>query len=322
MEKIFVLGKALWDVILETEVELKENLFCFPFKEKTLAKSLVQEPGGGALNTSLAFKKLGFEPIPLAVVGKDFLGEEIRERLKEEGITTKFIGSTHKHTGTSVVVLGKKGLHTALIYPGANKELEADDIDTAALKEARWWLILSWGNVNEEIIKEIVNKKEKLGKHLVFNPGKIQLQYPEKLKSLLAVTDILIVNKQELFSLVGRGKSLSETLVKAVGWGPKIVVATLGRQGSIVYDGGYFYRTPVYPAAVVDSLGCGDAFTSAFLAWFIKTGKIEQAVLAGTINSASVVSERGTVAGQLTDKEISKKIANAEIKVKKEKVSQ
>ncbi len=322
MESILVLGKVLWDVILQTEVELTKDLFCFPFKEKTLVKTLLQEPGGGAVNVSLGLKKLGFQPLPVALVGKDFLGEEIRERLKQEEIITASVGSVSHNTGTSVIILGREGLHTALIYPGANRFLKAEDFDFSLAKQARWWYILSWGNTDPGVIETLIKKKTKWGKHLAFNPGKIQLANLPVIRPLLSHTDILIVNEQEVYTLLGARKPLEKAMRQVVGLGPKIVVVTLGKRGSAAYDGGYFYRAPVYPAKVVDSLGCGDAYSSAFLAWFIKTGKIEKAIMAGTINSASVVSHRGTTKGQLSEKEIEAKIKENKLKVRKKPVGE
>lgn len=173
------------------------------------------------------------------------------------------------------------------------------------------------------MVELICQKKEKYGRHLAFNPGRIQLSERRRILPLLKVTDILIVNQKELSLLLGKRvaqKDLKEALKEAVGLGPKIVAVTLGKKGSLVYNGAYFFSAPVYPAKVLDSLGCGDAYSSAFLAWFIKTGKIEEAILAGTINSASVVSQEGTTAGLLTPKVIAERIKEKKIEVKKEKI--
>lgn len=323
MEKIFIFGKALWDVILRTDVKLEKDRFSLPFREKTIIKDFLQEPGGGVINVAMSLKNLGFDVLPQALIGKDHAGEGIREVLQERKIYTHLIGSTKYQTGTSIVILGENGLHTALIYSGANSYVRASDFDFRELKEARWWFILSWGNTDEKIIEKIIVNKEKLGKHLAFNPGKIQLESVEKIKPLLRVADILFVNEKELSLLLGKKiktKELKEALVEAVGLGPKIVVVTLGIRGSVVYDGGHYFSTPILKAKVVDSLGCGDAYSSAFLAYFLKTGKIEKAILAGTINSSSVVSAKGAIAGLLDEKKIDKKFEKVRIKIKKENI--
>jgi len=321
MQKVFVFGKALWDIVLSTDIRVKGNKFCLPFREKTIINDLMQEPGGGAINISFSLKKLGFEPLPLAVSGKDLWAELLLGQIKEKKITSSLLVFSKNKTGNSIIISGQNGLHTALIYPGANKNIKKKDFDFSKIKKARWWFILSWGNSNREIADLIADKKEKLGCSLAFNPGRIQLEKKDNVLNLLKVSDILFVNEKELGLLLEQKISkaqVKKAMVEAVGLGPKIIVVTLGRFGSIVYDGGYFYSAPIYPAKCIDALGAGDAYSSAFLAWFLKTGEIEQAILAGTINSALVVSQIGTLRGQLNKEQLAQKIQQAKIRVKKE----
>jgi len=321
MEKILVFGKALWDIIIDTDIEFKEDFFALPFREKAIIKSLLEEPGGGAVNVSLSLKKLGFEPVLFALVGKDTRGEAIRSFLKRKGIHTLFLGMAKHKTGLSVVIKSKDGFHSALIYPGANKWIKERDFSPEEVKEARWWFILSWGNNDENLVKKIINEKQRLGKYLAFNPGKIQLEAVEKIKPLISNTDILFLNEKELSLLLKKKialKKIKEAIKEVVGLGPKIVVITLGAKGSMVYDGRFFYSMSSFPIKYKDSLGAGDAYCSAFLGWFLITGKIEESLKAATINSASVVSCEGAILGQLNKEKIEEKIKKLKLRVKKE----
>ena len=47
--------------------------------------------------------------------------------------------------------------------------------------------------------------------------------------------------------------------------GPELVVATLGEEGSIAYDGTRFYTCGIVPCEVIDTLGAGDSFIAGFL---------------------------------------------------------
>ncbi|MDD3774285.1 MAG: PfkB family carbohydrate kinase, partial [Patescibacteria group bacterium] len=94
MEKIFILGKILQDVILNTDLEFTNNNFCFSAREKILVSDYLAEPGGGAVNVSFSLKKLGFEPQVLGFVGKDSVGDYIRREFKKRGLETANIGAS------------------------------------------------------------------------------------------------------------------------------------------------------------------------------------------------------------------------------------
>jgi len=318
-ETIFILGKILEDNIITTDLMMNDSNFCLPLREKTIVKNCTSNIGGGAVNSAFALKKLGYKSIICGLVGKDLAGQEARSLLKRSGIITSLIGASSLATGRSIVILAKDKTHIALVYPGANIKLKKDDLDIKKMKTCRWWFIFSWGNNDPKISHYLSKMKEKFEIHLAFNPGRIQLENPRNISGLLMQTDILFVNEKELEMLVSKKlakENYKEALVKTVGLGPKIIVLTLGKNGSMVYNGAHFYEAPIYPIRVVDGLGAGDAYSSAFLAWFIRTGRIEEAIIAGTINSAYAVSKSGSTQGQLSIKELAKLMKKERVKVK------
>ena len=178
--------------------------------------------------------------------------------------------------------------------------------------------MFSWGNNDVKISRYLARTKQKFGIHLAFNPGRIQLENSKNISSLISATDILFLNEKELEMLLNKKLTpadYKEALIQAVGLGPKIVVLTLGKDGSMAYNGAHFYEAQVYPIRVADGLGAGDAYSSAFLAWFIRTGRIEEAIIAGTLNSAHVVSESGSTNGQLDIKDLAKLMRKEKVKV-------
>lgn len=94
--------------------------------------------------------------------------------------------------------------------------------------------------------------------------------------------------------------------------GVKIVVITDGRAGSQVCDGEHVYYFPSFSVPVVDTLGAGDAFASGFVAGYISSGDISQALKLGTANSSSVVRYFGAKPGLLTLEEVREIISEKE----------
>ncbi len=77
--------------------------------------------------------------------------------------------------------------------------------------------------------------------------------------------------------------------------GARLVVVKLGAQGSLVYDAAKqsCSHVGVYPSAVVDPTGAGDAFCGGFLVGLDETGDPWQAALYGTVSSSFIIEGFG-----------------------------
>jgi len=81
---ITVIGSAVLDIVLKVNEEKFEK------GEKIEVKDFEFSLGGGALNASLTFKKLGLKPEVYFHLGKDFLGEIIKNKVKKLKLKQKF----------------------------------------------------------------------------------------------------------------------------------------------------------------------------------------------------------------------------------------
>lgn len=319
---VVTFGKAMRDLILEVDSPINEKK---EQKEKVLVKSFFPEVGGGALNTAVSLVKLGFQTSPSVTVGSDPEGEEIRDRLEDRGVGTQMVVEIDDQpTGTSVIVEDQKKNHLAYVAPGANKLLDLDMIRWKMAQEASFWYLLSLGNSDPAILKEIAKRKEKLNIRLAFNPGQAQLERGlDALKKVLEVTDILFVNEREAKSLIGKeGKEIAkeELLKKLVGLGPKIAVITYGKQGAACYGGSKVISGKTFPVDKVSTLGAGDAFGSAFLAGFMESGDLETALSWGIINSGHVLTDFGAQKGLLTKGELVSKLNKKGVEIEKSNI--
>jgi sugar/nucleoside kinase (ribokinase family) len=89
--------------------------------------------------------------------------------------------------------------------------------------------------------------------------------------------------------------------------GCKTVVITNGANGVYVAHKDMLLFHPSLPTEIVDTVGAGDAFGSTFTASIAQGYTLADALRNGIINSASVISKRGSKAGLLTRKEIDKR---------------
>ena len=83
--------------------------------------------------------------------------------------------------------------------------------------------------------------------------------------------------------------------------GPKICVITDGSGGSIVYDSinQKFLKAGILPVDAYERTGAGDAFGSGVLGALVKGKSVEEALVWGTVNSASVIGYIGPQKGLL-----------------------
>jgi sulfofructose kinase len=79
--------------------------------------------------------------------------------------------------------------------------------------------------------------------------------------------------------------------------GPQLVVVTLGARGYIALDRGRVIERPAYPAAAVDTTGCGDVFHAGFIYGLLKGWEVEKCLDFAAWAGAKVSLELGGRAG-------------------------
>ncbi|OGM31131.1 hypothetical protein A2630_01520 [Candidatus Woesebacteria bacterium RIFCSPHIGHO2_01_FULL_44_10] len=146
------------------------------------------------------------------------------------------------------------------------------------------------------------------GIKLGFNPGSRQLKAGvEALNAVLKLTSIIFINREEAEGLTGftASSGREKELLQAVkNLGPKVCVVTDGGNGSYVTDGQKFLHAGILPIDAYERTGAGDAFGSGCLAAIIKGKSLEEALLWGTLNSASVIGYTGSQKGLLRETDI------------------
>ena len=284
-------GGAVVDCFLNTGVGETHGKICYNSGEKILVKDLKFDVGGGATNTAAAFSRLGLKTGCVIKVGDDENGRKILRCLKDEKV--KLLGKVEKNSnsGFSVILDSREYERTILTFKGSYDQIEMNDIKHFRTK----WLYLSSlleksFNTQLQLAKELKKKWVKIA----FNPSAyIIKEYKDKLKSLLKLCDIVILNKEEAQMLV-KGKSLPDLLKNIHKLGVRTVVIT--NKNSLVgcYDGNKMYSIkPHENIKVVERTGAGDAFASGFVAGQIVGKTIDESLELALKESESVLGHFG-----------------------------
>lgn len=260
------------------------------------------EVGGGGTNAAVSFARFGHETIFLGNLSRDLAGEAVLACLDDENIDSSYVEFVRGGTGCSVILLdAKSGERTILTHRGASAKfsnLSPDDLETAMPD----WLYVTSLHGDLDTLEKFVQKAQKLGVKVMFNPGELELERPKELLKLLKWVDVLLVNKSEAAKLVP-GVLLTE-LLSHLGAYCETVIITDGEMGSIATSRDETYRLGVYEQVKMrDATGAGDAFGAGFLASLAVGNKFKDSLQYAAANAASVVQKYGAKAGILTGEE-------------------
>lgn len=310
MENIDLLsiGDATIDTFmtpLESEtlctIDRKQCLIAFNYGDKIPVKNLEFTIGGNAANNAVGVKRLGIASAIVLTLGQDSVGENIVTRLKEEGVDPTYIIQQPGTTSNYSTIINYSGERTIFVYH-APRSYEFP----VKLPLTPWVYLTSMGESFRPFYNHFVEWiKKNPSVKLVFNPGSWQIRGGlTTIQDVMNLTYLIYVNREEAEKLTGFGKSAGrerDLLIALNKTGPKICIITDGGGGSFAYDSinGRFIKAGVLPVDAYERTGAGDAFGSGCLSALIHGKTLDEALLWGTCNSASVIGYTGAQKGLL-----------------------
>ncbi len=175
------------------------------------------------------------------------------------------------------------------------------------LDPTRWvyFTSLSPSFVHSSIISQLTQYLERTRAKLLYNPGTFQIKHGvKKYPSLLSLTEVFIVNKEEAKLVLGYKEGdkvpIKKLLKELVDLGLRMAVVTDGLGGSYGSDGEHFYSLGCFPSRMIQMTGAGDAYATGVLAGLFHDKGLSEAMRWGGVNAASVVEEIGPQKGLLT----------------------
>lgn len=317
---IVCIGDALIDTFLSIHdaarycrVDHEHMEICFEAGAKILVDDAQFLLGGNACNASVGLSRLGFTSILAAEIGTDEFSQKIIKGLQADHVSLELVTQTPDAPSTFSVCLNFKSERTLFVRHVVRKH----EIDLEKITP-NWVYLTSLGKEWEGLYAKTKTYVEKTGAKLAFNPGSTQLLAGrEHFKDILLLTNILLVNKEEaeeiLYGSVQHTQNTANTPVVMVKelqkLGPKIVCITDGEHGSDAVDEkGVVYHQNIVPSEYVEKTGAGDAYSSGFIGALINEKTMQEAMLWGSVNSASVITKYGAQPGLLTKQSLLERI--------------
>jgi len=297
-------------VPLESEtfcsIDKKECLIAFNYGDKIPVKNLDFSVGGNAANNAVGSARLGISTSLVLTLGDDSVGNMIIEKLRAEGVDLTYVIQQPGTVSNYSTVINYSGERTIFVYH-APRSYEFP----VQLPTPPWVYLTSMGESFRPFYNHFIDWLAKYPQvKLAFNPGSWQLRAPkEEMEPVLTKTHVIFVNREEAEKMTDFGDSSErdrDLLISLNKLGPKVCIITDGGAGSIAYDSvnGKFVKVGVLPIDPYERTGAGDAFGSGTLAALIHGKSLDEALLWGTCNSASVIGYTGSQKGLLKISEV------------------
>ena len=260
---IVVAGEALIDLILHPDGRLAAI------------------PGGGPYNTARTIGRLGGDVRFLGRLSDDRFGQTLARDLAVDGVDVSAIIRTEAPTTLAIAELDEGGAATYRFHTAetAAPELTPDDVDAALATTPQAFHIGTLGLVLEPIASSLGDAVTRLGQDtlLMVDPNCRPTVIPDRqaylarLSPILARADVVKVSADDL-AFLAPGKTALDGARGLVRAGARLVLLTDGARAVWLVTAGFDAELPVPRVDVVDTVGSGDAFGGAFLAWWIEHG--------------------------------------------------
>lgn len=231
-----------------------------------LVDTIRVSPAGTAGGTGVVLARLGAEVHSIGALGQDAIGDTLLALLAREGLdTTRLMRKPEVQTSASVLPVQPNGDRPAWHCVGANGALSLDDIDLASVPGLGHVHLGGPEFLGGPAAAELLAAARALGCTTsvdVLAPGD-----PDMLAWIadcLPQVDFLLPNDEQVLGFTGEA-SLVHGARALLAAGAGCVAVTQGAKGALVVTPDETLEVPAYAVEVVDTTGCGDAFSAGFV---------------------------------------------------------
>ena len=256
---IVVAGEALVDVVLDR------------------SGGLIGHPGGGPYNVARTLGRLAEPVVYLGRISTDRFGERLRRELEDDGVRLDAVVATADPTTLALAETDGRGSATYHFYTAGTSApgLTPDDALAALPERVAILHVGTLGLVLEPMAQALEAVVQQASDETLValdpncRPAIIDdvPGYRERLSRILGRTDFLKASEDDLVWLAP-DQDPCATARELLRQGPAVGVVTRGSRGAVVVTPSEMIPVPAPPTEVVDTIGAGDAFGGAFVAWW------------------------------------------------------
>jgi fructokinase len=256
---ILVAGEALFDLVAGTGEELRAH------------------PGGAPFNVARTIGRLERPVAFLGPISTDRFGARLRSALETDGVGLGSVVSTDLPTTLAVADVGADGSATFHFYSAETSVPSLSPREALAALPARVDMLLTGGLglALEPIASTLEGVIDALpaGTLVAVDPNcrpaviRDPPAYRARMSRVVSRCDVLKASEEDLAWLDPGSRPVEAARAMLVG-GPPVAIVTRGERGATVVAPDREVDVPAPAARVVDTIGAGDAFSGALLAWW------------------------------------------------------
>lgn len=263
---------------------------------------------GSAGGTAITLAKLGADVRSAGAIGTDAVGSMLVSLLERDGVDPSLlVRRGDVQTSASVLPIRPSGERPAFHVVGANRTYGPDDMPLEALDEADYLHLGGPEFMGGEAAARILSGARTRGVVTsadILAPGDQAANILDWIAPAFERLDYFLPNDEQVLGLTGVG-NLEAGCRALVERGIGCVAATRGNEGALIVDADGIEAVPAFDIEVVDTTGCGDAFSAGFLRGLgLGRGRREAAVLgcaAAALVAQGLGSDHGDFDLEATD---------------------
>jgi fructokinase len=273
-----VCGEALMDV--------------FPAGDTPTGVALDARIGGSPFNVAVGLARLAQPVAFLGSLSEGALGARLARALREEGVDLSCVEHVDAPTTLSLVGVDPRGVPDYAFYGAGGADRLLSTAALGALPQARRVIQLgSYAMVVEPVastLHELVERERARGEAgcvVAYDPNvRVNVEpdldrWRSRLAWMLPRTHLLKISDEDL-GLLFPGRPAHDFAAAALAEGVGLVVVTRGGEGASGFAGSQVVESAPVRVEVVDTVGAGDTFQAALLAWLAEHDRLDAASIA------------------------------------------
>lgn len=237
-------------------------------------------PGGNPVNVAVYFKRYQHQVSYIGVVGDDKYGSVLKEAVEQKGVDTSRVKTLPGKTAITTVELVNNDRVFKDYDEGVLKDIKLSEEDLAFCREQDLVVSSIWSHI-EAYLPNMRSEN-----------NMIAFDFSTERDNPIIDMSLPYVD-YAFFAFDEDDEPTREFVRRRQAQGAKYVIATLGSNGSIAFDGKQFYKFGIISCEVVDTMGAGDSYIAGFLDGVLRGGNIEECMQEGAKNSTITIGYKG-----------------------------
>ena len=232
--------------------------------------------GGSPFNVAVGLRRLGVDAGLFTGLSSDFLGRRLRQVLQEEGVRADYLVEFDAPTTLAMVAVGANGSpHYSFRGQGcADRQLQLAHLPTLG-PDVRGLHVGSFSLVVQPIADTLLALVQReSGKRLIsldpnvrLNPEPDIQRWRQRIAELVRHADLIKVSDEDL-GLLYPGQDPAEVIQGWLQLRCQLVFLTRGGEGATVFSRAHgCWSVPARQVVIADTVGAGDTFQAALIAW-------------------------------------------------------